>query len=234
MSNQNKTVFQFTFNMDMNVVNQSIQNFLMANNFHLTEKNGAMYYLWKDPISGKRFFEYNIYGNHVTIWVYLRSYKKPLPLDDKYYGSLPKMAYRNMLEPLITALQNMSAPMYNGQMMQNQQYAAPYYGAQQNSGYMTNTVTTPGTANVNNFQANSIAAKEKFLPVALFLAISSILMAVLGYTITIFIVIVAAVFGFNGRNTSKKGLSILILICCAISSLIFMLQLVGIFALDIY
>lgn len=218
MSTQNKTVFQFTFNMDMNVVNQSIQNFLMANNFHLTEKNGARYYLWKDPVSGKRFFEYNIYGNHVTIWVYLRSYKKPLPLDDKYYGSLTKIAYRNMLEPLITALQNMSAPMYNEQMTQNQQYATP----------------TPGTANVNNFQTNSIAAKEKFLPVALFLAIASILTAVLGYTITIFTVIVAAAFGFNGRNTSKKGLSILILICCVISSLIFMLQLVGIFALDIH
>ncbi|MDE5892084.1 MAG: hypothetical protein K2H45_04060, partial [Acetatifactor sp.] len=105
-----KSTYQFPICVDPNLAHQTIMNWLGANSFELKEKNGNYYYEYYDPIIGRRLFEFYIQQNMVTIYAYIGKYKKPYLLDDSFYGTVPKSAYKQLLEPLFQTLRTYNTP----------------------------------------------------------------------------------------------------------------------------
>lgn len=106
-----KSTYQFPINVDPNLAQQVIMNWLGANGFDLKEKDGNHYYQYYDPVIGRRLFEYYIQPGMVTINAYIGKYKKPYLLDDSFAGSVPKSAYKQALAPLFQTLASYNAPM---------------------------------------------------------------------------------------------------------------------------
>ena len=140
-----KTQFDFVVNAPFQVVNNTIQNYLVANKFQPIEgvvwgQQGS--YLFNDPlVEGKRGFDYVIQGNRVTIWAYVGSSNKPMPLDDSLVGAMPKQRYKNLLTPLFQELEK-----FNGNTTVNNQIPAqPQY----------HNPASPQTVNQNSQQQNA-------------------------------------------------------------------------------
>lgn len=143
-----KTQFDFVVNAPFQVINNTIQNYLVANKFQPIEgvvwgQQGS--YLFNDPlVEGKRGFNYVIQGNRVTIWAYVGSPNKPMPLDDSLVGAMPKQRYKNLLTPLFQELEKLNG----NKAVNNQIPAQPQY----------RNPVIPQVANQNNQQQNSYGA----------------------------------------------------------------------------
>ena len=163
-----KTQFDFVVNTPFNVVNTTIQNWLVANKFKPIE--GVVWgqpgsYLFNDPIvEGKRGFDYVIHGNKVTIWAYVGSSNKPMPLDDSLVGAMPKQRYKNLLTPLFQELEKLNGnTSVNNQIPAQSQYRNPVnpqvntQNNQQQNAYgayaqhMNRQTYNVGNLNQNNF-----------------------------------------------------------------------------------
>lgn len=206
MSTVEKSCYQFQFQADPQLVYQTIQNFLNANGFKLVQKNGATYYMSYDAIMGKRFFEYYFQGNVVTLYAYLRSYKKPMPLDDKYLGTVPKQAYNNILEPLFAEMNRMS----------NQ----PAYSQ---GGYMQ---AYAQSSTYDAFAEKSNKTREMQAIVAFILSILELLLSLVGVYYGAIILVLELYLAYNGLKSKYKGLSIVTFILCAASIAFVLLPLI--------
>lgn len=216
MSTVEKSCYQFQFQVDPQLVYQTIQNFLNANGFKLVQKNGATYYMSYDAIMGKRFFEYYFQGNVVTLYAYLRSYKKPMPLDDKYLGTVPKQAYNNILEPLFAEMNRMSnQPAYSQGGLQD--------------GYGNNSGMWQAYAQSSSYDAfaeKSNKTREMQAIVAFILSIFELLLSLVGVYYGAIILVLELYLAYNGLKSKYKVLSIVTFILCAASIAFVLLPLI--------
>lgn len=212
MGKVEKSCYQFQFQADAQLVYQTIQNFLNANGFKLIQKDGAVYYMSRDAVMGKRFFEYYFQGNVVTLYAYIRSYKKPLPLDNEYYGTVPKQAYNNILGPLLAELNRMSVQ--------------PAYAQ---GGYAGNPSVPPAYAQsgaYDAFVAQSNKTREMQAIVAFILSILELLLSLVRVYYGAIILVLEIYLAYNGLKSRYKILSVMAFIFCAASVAFVLLQII--------
>lgn len=103
-----KTQFVVKFKATPFMVNQLITNWLNVNKYVLKEKYNTRYYQVGDGIwTTAECFEYYINGNQVIIYGYLKSPKKPFPLDNAGPGSA-NSPYIKRITQLIALIEDLS------------------------------------------------------------------------------------------------------------------------------
>ena len=105
-----KTQYVVNFTADPTLVNQTIASWLSANKFAYKEKYDTKYYQAGDGFwTTAECFEYYFNGNQVIIYAYLKSPKKPFPLDNGMVGAANTTPYMNKIKQLISAIDGLSA-----------------------------------------------------------------------------------------------------------------------------
>lgn len=235
-----KSCYTFECVADIREIYRILNDFLYVNNFKFVEKNGLKYFVNSDPISGKRFLEYYFNGNILYIYAYVNNTKKPWPLDDKYTGSIPKQAYRNMLEPLISEINRIN---------ENARYHAQYQGYSQTGQYSNSGYANIQYNNMSYYQPQGAiqngytgAYQNKFADInnkskenqaiwGFGFSVAGLILSLFGYSYGIFILFVEIYFAIQGFNTKKKLFSIMTFVLAAMSIVIFILYITGTYSI---
>lgn len=202
-----KTTFVYDV-ADPQYTHNVVCNFLNVNKFKQVEKNGYSYFMQYDAIQGKKFFEFFWQGNRLTINVYIHTPKKPWPLDEKFTGSVPKQAYKNLLAPLLQQLEQCKAGT-----------------SRQTSGMHMDTSQQGAQAVLSHFKQKNIEGKNKQAVIGFILAIIGLLLSCIGMMYGWIVYFIVFYFAYNGMSSEKKGLSIATFVLCALSILIFVMKL---------
>lgn len=220
-----KSIYQFPFSVEPELVKQTIMNWLGANGFTLKEKDGKYYYQEYDPISGRRLFEYYIQPGMVTIYAYIGKYKKPYLLDDSFAGSVPKSAYKELLAPLMQTLSGYNMPAGgNGQPGADPSAAAgAAYQVQPNASAVSSTGGEQmGAGNYEDFANAKSKSQEKLAVWGFVLAILGLILSFAGYTFGLVLYMLEFYFAASGMRTKKKGFAIATFVLAGISIVILM------------
>lgn len=202
-----KTTFVYDV-ADPQYTHNVVCNFLNVNKFKQVEKNGYSYFMQYDAIQGKKFFEFFWQGNRLTINVYIHTPKKPWPLDEKFTGSVPKQAYKNLLAPLLQQLEQCKAGT-----------------SRQTSCMQMDTSQQGAQAVLSHFEQKNIEGKNKQAVIGFILAIIGLLLSCIGMMYGWIVYFIVFYFAYNGMSSEKKGLSIATFVLCALSILIFVMKL---------
>lgn len=198
-----KSTYQFPICVDPNLAHQTIMNWLGANSFELKEKNGNYYYEYYDPIIGRRLFEFYIQQNMVTIYAYIGKYKKPLLLDDSFYGSVPKSAYKQLLEPLFQTLRTYNTPGAGDALQSADGSPAAPYNVQPHA-----SDAQPPSGNYEDFANAANKSNEKMAIAGFVISIVGLLLSFVGYMYGIWLYALEFYFAARGIRSRKKGFSI--------------------------
>ena len=204
-----KTTFVYDV-ADPQYTHSVVCHFLNVNNFKQIDKNGYSYFMQYDAIQGKKFFEFFWQGNRLTINVYIHTPKKPWPLDEKFTGSVPKQAYKNLLAPLLQQLEQCKVG--TARQTSGMQMGMPQQGAE---------------AVLSHFEQQNIEGKNKQAVIGFILAIMGLLLSFLGMMYGLIVYMLVCYFAYNGMSSEKRGLSIATFIICALSIVIFVMKLQG-------
>lgn len=200
-----KSTYQFPICVDPNLAHQTIMNWLGANSFELKEKNGNYYYEYYDPVIGRRLFEFYIQQNMVTINAYIGKYKKPYLLDDSFYGTVPKSAYKQLLAPLFQTLSTYNTP-GAGEVLQpaaSEKPADPY-----NVQPHTSDAVQPASGSYEDYANAANKPNEKMAVIGFVMSIIGLLLAFVGLMYGIWLYALEFYFASRGIRSRKKGFAI--------------------------
>lgn len=218
---QNKTVFQFQVNSNMAAVDNTIRNWLAANEFKFQPKPNANYYAYNDPwVKGKRGFEYYINNNIVTIVAYVGTFENPMELEG-LVGAMGKQTYRNELEPLfqeIKRLESGAAPVMQAVPGQAAQVTSPQPGQAVQPQPRPMQQPQPG-GNVNAFLEENMKKKETLVILGFVLSIIGVLITCLGVSFGAILIIMEFYCGVQGLKTRKKGMAIATIVLASLNIL---------------
>lgn len=217
-----KSTYQFPICVDPNLAHQTIMNWLGANSFELKEKNGNYYYQYYDPVIGRRLFEFYIQPGMVTINAYIGKYKKPYLLDDSFYGSVPKSAYKQLLAPLFQTLSTYNTPgAGDASQMGGGNPAAPYnvqpYASDATGG------PQPASGNYDDFANAANKSHEKLAIVGFVMSIVGLLLSLVGVTYGLLLYMLEFYFAACGIKTEKKGFAIATFVLAGLSIVILLI-----------
>lgn len=99
MAIQKKSMYVFVLDATAEEIEALMQNWLEENRFDCMEDEEGVYYQAR-----KRFLEYVITDNTLTLYVYIKSRKKPVGLENGIVGMMDAMFYLNILTPLFSEL----------------------------------------------------------------------------------------------------------------------------------
>lgn len=212
-----KSTYQFPICVDPNLAHQTIMNWLGANSFELKEKDGNYYYEYYDPVIGRRLFEFYVQQNMVTINAYIGKYKKPYLLDDSFYGTVPKSAYKQLLAPLFQTLSTYNTPGVEETLRQGTDGnpAAPY-------NVSPNASDVPGGSSpvVNSYGDFASAANrtnEKKAIAGFVISIVGLLLSLVGWMFGIWLYALEFYFAACGIRSKKKGFAIATFVLAGLS-----------------
>jgi len=201
-----KTKYEFKCNEK--VALDTINQFLKANDYkELTNSNGETYYKFTDGIV-VGFLEYNIQSNLVTLYAYIRSEKKPMPLDDSFVGIIPKSHYKGIIDPLLKALSNSNS--------ENTSQEQP----QKTNDSKDDINTTKNNDTYNQFDQKNKNSKGKFAIIAFIVSLIGLFLSFFGLTYGVIIIILECYFAIQGLKSDKKVLSIAAIVLISVSILI--------------
>ena len=211
-----KSTYQFPICVDPNMAHQTIMNWLGANSFNLKEKNGNYYYEYYDPVIGRRLFEFYIQQNMVTINAYIGTYKKPLLLDDSFYGTVPKSAYKQLLEPLFQTLRTYNTPGAGDawQPTGNENPAA--YNMQQ----YASDANQPTPGSYEDYANAANKPNGKMAIIGFVMSIIGLLLAFVGHMYALWLYALEFYFAAQGIRSDKKGFAIATFVLGGISVVI--------------
>lgn len=218
--------YSFQLNCDVNIVNQIIQSYLMANKFQIAEKKGEKFYKAGDAMIGYRGFSYSIIGQNLNISVWLIGLMNDLKIEQNSLNA-SAMNYRKSLQSLFQEISNL-----NNRVM-NQQYQ--YQQSNMNNGFIPNqnmgNNVIPNMYNNSNrfvqtFEAETNKKKETMCEVGFWLSIVGILISFLGVMYGGIIYVMNFYFASQGLKTRKKGKAIATIVLSIISIVIFFAMLV--------
>ncbi len=212
-----KSNYSFIINAEPLMVHNTIQSFLAANGFAPKFQDGITYYEAYDLISGLRYFEYYINGNQVTILAYIGRFTKPLLLDNSFAGSVPKQAYKNLLETLFQALNSLN---YSQGQSVNMAGQMPYGQPVNMTGQMPQGQAMNIAQQTNVFVDNANKQKETLTIIGFVISVIGLILSCFGVTYGLVILFLEITFAVNGLKTSKKGLAIATLVLAGVSFLI--------------
>ncbi|MBD5529533.1 MAG: hypothetical protein HDR02_14185 [Lachnospiraceae bacterium] len=217
-----KSTYQFPINVDPNLAQQTIMNWLGANGFDLKEKDGNYYYQYYDPVIGRRLFEFYIQPGMVTINAYLGKYKKPYLLDDSFAGSVPKSAYKTALAPLFQTLSSYNAPVGAD--------GSQPVGTDPNASYNAQPYVSGGPAgqpvpgNYEDFTNAANKSHEKLAIWGFVLSIVGLLLSFVGYTFGFLLYMLEFYFAACGIKTKNKGFAIATFVLAGVSIVILVIS----------
>lgn len=207
-----KTQFVVNFKGDPHNVYQLIMNWLKVNRYVYKEKYNTKYYQVGDGFwNTAEFFEYYFGENKVIIYAYLRSPKKPFPLDNAGAGSAGS-PYMKRIMQLVSAIEGLSAA------------ASPY--AQQ-QGYAEESQRRQLEMINNNLEAEA-DKKGLFISIgALVCGILNIVILFKGYVLW-YLIIAGIVLSLEGLKSRNKLISICALVLTGFVVLVFILVRAGV------
>ena len=207
-----KTQFVVNFKADVAMVNQLITNWLNVNKYVLKEKYNTRYYQTGDGVwTTAECFEYYFNGNQVIIYGYLKSPKKPVPLDNAGRASA-NSPYMKRITQLIALIEELS------------QTASPY--AQQ-QGYAQESQLRRMEM-INNTMVAEADKKGLLLSIgALVCGILNIIILFRGYVLW-YLVAVGIALSVEGLKSRNKLISISALVLTGLVILTFVLVKAGV------
>ena len=214
-----KTEYKFT--CDENTAKNIITQFLQANNYkEQVTKDGRKYYQFSDAmVIG--FLEYEIQNGMVTVYAYLRSEKKPMPLDDSFVGALPKSHYKGIIDPLLKSLSNLKSESVEPQesVIEEKTEKNEEVNVNQDKEEIKNDA-------YNQFADESQKSKEKFAIAAFVISLVGLILSCFGFAFGLIIIFLEYYFAIQGLKTKKKGLAITAIVLASVSLLINILAMI--------
>lgn len=205
---------KYEFKCDKDIALKIINSFLQANNYkQRASNNGTIYYEFSDAVV-IGFLEYEITDDKTTIYAYLRSEKKPMPLDNSFVGILIKNHYKSIIEPLLKSLANPNTEVIN---IQNEESNNKRDKAINNDVLRNENVENNA---YNQFVEENDKSKAKFSTIAFVISIIGLLLSFIGVTFGLIIVLFEYGFAIQGLKSSKKNLSIATIVLASITLLI--------------
>jgi hypothetical protein len=197
-----KTQYTVPFSADSQQVNNIVINWLNTSGFKLMEKDGHQYYIRKSALSGNRFFEYYVEDNNLIILAYIRSLKRPMPLDNGFVGSFATTPYLDNLRTLIATINSLQPAMDSN----NHQ-----------------------TSNVSDGNSTILAEQverryRKMAAFAFGLSVFDFIIGFFGATLGILFIILTYYLAIKGLKSSNKALSIVALILTTIAIFVLIIK----------
>lgn len=204
-----KTQFVVNFKGDPSNVYQLIMNWLKVNKYVYKEKYNTKYYQLGDGFwNTAEYFEYYFGENKVVIYAYLKSPKKPYPIDNGGFGS----HYMKRIMQLVSAIEGLSAA------------ASPY--AQQ-QGYAEESQRRQLEL-INSNLIEEADKKGLFISIgALVCGILNIIILFRGYVVW-YLLIAGIVLSLEGLKSKNKLISISSLVLTGLVILTFILVRAGV------
>lgn len=204
-----KTQFVVDFKGDPSNVYQLIMNWLKVNKYVYKEKYNTKYYQLGDGFwNTAEYFEYYFGENKVVIYAYLKSPKKPYPIDNGGFGS----PYMKRIMQLVSAIEGLSAA------------ASPY--AQQ-QGYAEESQRRQLEL-INSNLIEEADKKGLFISIgALVCGILNIIILFRGYVVW-YLLIAGIVLSLEGLKSKNKLISISSLVLTGLVILTFILVRAGV------
>lgn len=212
-----KSQYNFTIPADPALINQTIFNYLHANNFVQKQKDGHYYYEQYDAISGRKLFEYQINGSQVTIWAYVGSYKHPQELEG-FVGALPKQAYKDSLQLLFGHLQALAQnPQQNQMYGDGTQAQNQTYQAQQ--AFQTNQ-------SMAAFKAENDKKAGNGAIIGFVISLIGLVLSLFGVYFGAIIIFIEISLAVRGLHSDKKGFAVATIVLAIVSAVIIIGELI--------
>lgn len=207
---------KYEFKCDSNVAQNIINQFLQANNYkQKTNSNGLTYYKFSDAIA-VGFLEYECNNGLVTLTAYIRSEKRPMPLDNSFVGSIPKSHYKSVIAPLLKALSDASSQNSNNTSNVDEQ-AIDSNSTNSESNQTQNNSTTMTNDSYNQFVEQNQSTKEKFAIAAFVMSLVGLLLSFFSFIYGWIIIFLEYYFAIQGLKTKKRGLAIAAIVLASVS-----------------
>ena len=214
-----KTEYTMMFNANPADVNTIVVNWLRANGFTLTEKNGTKYYRKGDGFfTAFKCFEYQIMENELKIWGYLKSPKKPFPLDNGYRGSFDTVPYANSIMELMQTINGLSNTNVNTLNNPTEGVQSGISQVSANQEYINKSM--------DNFAEEMDSKMAKLSNVALGIGIFSIVLSLFGYLIGLLFIAYGYYLGISTLKSSNRTKSVIALVLLSLSLVIIALQII--------
>lgn len=209
-------MFKFTFENPSEVV-PIINSWLSLNSFELkSDKNGS-FFQSGSSFTYVKYMEYYVGEKSILLNPYIGSRKKPLQLDEKFWGSAYKQAYRDELQGLFAQLDQLSVQQ-NTISQFNSTYNMSQNGYGQNGGYANLNGNPYNTGNVgyvsgyseivDNMKKDHDSRTEHEVVIAFVISIVGMFLPLFGFYFGIIICIYTYICAVKGINTSKRGFAI--------------------------
>lgn len=194
-----------------------INEWLQAYNFTATNLKGETCYMRNDPIMGHVFFNYQIQGNQLTLWIWQRNItKKEVSI---YNFNAIGGFYRDIMNQLLEKISAISI---------NQ---APGTAPVQNGANMNSQINNSGVSNYNgNFRDLSNKTDEKLCIVGFIMALANTGLVLLGDSIALggLGYVILFICAARGLKTQKRNLAIATIILGIVSLVIFIFKIIAI------
>lgn len=205
-----KTAYKFECNK--NVAENIIMQFLKANSYkERVTKEGKKYYQYSDALV-KGFLEYEFQNNMVTIYAYIRSEKRPTPLDNSLIAVMAKSHYKDIIESLLEALSNSNIEILKKEGGENMEENEEKVEATE--------VNKETTDTYNQFKQENEKSKEGFAIAAFVMSIVGLILSCFGWGLGVIIIMLEYYFAIQGLKSKKKGLAITAIVLASLALLI--------------
>ncbi|MBQ6992032.1 MAG: DUF4190 domain-containing protein [Clostridia bacterium] len=212
---------EYKFKCNKNVAENIIMQFLKANNYkELVTKDGKKYYKYSDALVAG-FLEYEFQNDMVIIYAYIRSEKRPMPLDNSLIAVMAKSHYKDIIESLLKALSNSNTEILEkkgGESMEENEKKVEVPEVKEAT--EATEVKQETTNTYNEFAQESEKSKEGFAIAAFVISIVGLLLSCFGWALGVIVIILEYYFAIQGLKSKKKGLAITAIVLASLSLLI--------------
>lgn len=224
-----RSTYTFQLNCNPNIANNLVQSYISANGFKTEQKDNEFYYKAGDSMVGYRYFNYNISGNVLTIYAWLKGTFGDIEIDQNGIASMNMflMNYRNSLNKLFQEINklnnggiNMNNNLNQNNVNNNQMNFDPMTGQPLNQNNNQQPILNNTNQFTQTFKEETTKKQEKLCEIGFWVSIFGVLCALGGVSISVLIFIMDFYFASQGLKTRKRGKAIATIVLSILSILI--------------
>lgn len=214
-----RSSYHFTLNCEVEQAKQIVQKYMDANGFKPVTKKGETYYKAGDAMMGYKYFNYNIEGNTLTIYAWLKNAFGDMDIEGKGMMSINILvtSYRNSISTLFQEIEKLN----KGEDIVEEKEESKITGYDTQTGapiYEEKKETT------NSFQDETIKRQETMCEVGFWLSIVGLILSFIGVTYGVIIYLLNYYFASQGLKTRKRGKAIATIVLSSVSIVIIILE----------
>lgn len=200
-----RTQYSFKITGDVNAVNNALQNFLNANKFIIEEKNGEKYYKSGDAFVGYKYFNYELNGNDLIIYAWLKGLTKEMGIEHDGMMSInaPSLNYKKTLEPLFDQINSINNGIVNNQLVNNNEVNSTY-----------------------DYKNDILKKQETMCEVGFWLSVVGLIISFFGIIYGAIIYVLCYYFAYQGLSTRKRVKSIITFVLATLSIVVIIVKLI--------